>query len=94
MRYRVYYQQDGACTEEDFCICYAVSEEDAAEVFRMYHPGTPISHIEEITSLQDLADDADEHEFLQSLLDAIYKEGLESRICRRLYESWCPKQSQ
>lgn len=94
MRYRVYYQQDGACTEEDFCICYADSEAEAEEVFSKYHPETPISRVEKITSLRDLAANMDEHEFLVALLEAIEDEGLEARIYRRFNEGWCPTQAE
>lgn len=91
MRYRVYYQQEGSCTEEDFCICYADSEIEAADVFRKYHPDGVIDHVElqESPSLRTLAADADEHEFLISLLEAIEEEGLEARIYRNLCKSWC-----
>lgn len=95
MRYRVYYQQDGSCTNEDFCICWANSETEAAEVFRKYHPDDVIDHIElqeEDTSLRALAVGADEHEFLVSLLEVIEDEGLEAQVYRKLRESWCPTQ--
>ena len=46
MRYRVYYQQDGSCTNEDFCICYANSETEAVEVFHKYHPDDVVDHVE------------------------------------------------
>ena len=91
MRYRVYYQQDGSCTDEDFCICYANSEIEAAEVFHKYHPDGVVDHVElqESSSLRALAADVDEHEFLVSLLEAIEEEGLEARIYRKIHESWC-----
>lgn len=95
MRYRVYYQQDGSCTNEDFCICWANSETEAAEAFRKYHPDTVIDHVElqeRDTRLRDLAGKEDEHEFLVSLLKVIEDEGLEAQIYRKLQESWCPTQ--
>ena len=94
MRYRVYYLQDGGCTEEDFCICYADSEAEAEEVFRKYHPDTPVARVEKITGLRELAADMDEHEFLVALIEAIQDEGLEARICHRLNDDLCPTQAE
>ncbi len=101
MRYRVFYQQDGACTDEDFCIYYADSEAEAIQVFHRYHPHSVIDHIEpyeealsESTSLRALAAEADEHEFLVSLLEVIEEEGFEACIYRKLYKIWCSPQSE
>ena len=55
MRYRVYYQQDGSCTDEDFCICYANSETEAVEVFHKYHPDDVVDHVERRTGLYDMS---------------------------------------
>lgn len=59
MRYRVYYQQDGSCTDEDFCVCYANSETEAVEVFHKYHPDDVVDHVERRTGLYDMSTEGD-----------------------------------
>lgn len=71
MRYRVYYQQDGSCTDEDFCICYANSETEAAEVFHKYHPDGVVDHVERRTGLYDMSKEGDLREFTDRLIEAI-----------------------
>lgn len=97
MRYRVYYQQDGSCTEEDFTLCYANSKSEAAEVFLKYHPDGVVDHVESVEgdrNLRALAVVADKKELLMSLIEAIEEEGLEARIYRRLCKSWCIEASE
>lgn len=71
MRYRVYYQQDGSCTDEDFCICYANSETEAVDVFRKYHPDDVVDHVERRTGLDDMSKEGDLREFTDRLIEAI-----------------------
>lgn len=85
MRYRVYYQQDGSCTDEDFCICYANSETEAEEVFHKYHPDGVVDHVERRTGLYDMSKEGDLREFTDRLIEAIRDQDLESTFVDILY---------
>lgn len=78
MRYRVYYQQDGYCTDEDFCICYANSETEAVEVFHKYRPDSVVDHVERRTSLYDMSKEGDLREFAERLIEGICDRGEEA----------------
>ena len=73
-RYKVYYGTD----PEDYCNCYADNKGGAEAEFHRYHPDTAIIRIEKAYGLRELAASADEHEFLQSLIEAIEDQGDES----------------
>lgn len=103
MRYKVFY----GTGPTEYAVCYGNTEKEARYQFSEYNPDKTISRVEpwdttvtnrstrrpsEPTSLRALAANADEHEFLVSLLEAIEDEGLEAQIYRKLRESWCPTQ--
>ena len=92
MRYKVFYGADEA---RDFAICYADSKKEALEQFRRYHAyeTARVTHIEEdpipdVTSLRELAGEADEHEFLIDLIGAIEDLGLEDKIAECLHVNY------
>lgn len=87
MRYRVYYQQDGSCTEEDFYICYADSEAEAIKVFLKYHPDGVVDHVTRSPELHDMSYEEDLRTFTDRLIQAICDQGEEALYVGILRES-------
>jgi hypothetical protein len=73
-RYRVYYGTD----PEDFTYCYADSKGGAEAEFHRYHPDHEILRIEKNYGLREMASEADEHDFLIDLIQALEDHGDES----------------
>ena len=86
MRYKVLYEQEGSCTEDDYCICYGKNKAEAEEAFHRYHPDDIVRRVERFTGLKEMSQEGDLKEFTDRLIEAICDQDRESIFVDLLYQ--------